>query len=74
MSGSGAIKLSRAFVCVSCDELFEASQTCPVCGSKQVWPIANWLQKAPSEKVIRLFETCLGREHGTVWHRPGGWR
>ncbi len=36
-------KLSKAYLCLDCDEIHENWMSCPVCGSKALAPLTKWI-------------------------------
>jgi hypothetical protein len=57
------IPLKNAILCIECESMFEDSnQTCPVCGSKFSWPIANWIGTMNQDP--NMVKTPMGWRHG----------
>jgi RNA polymerase subunit RPABC4/transcription elongation factor Spt4 len=49
----GYIKLTRAKLCMDCDGIFEAGDTCPKCGSMTWEHLRNWVEPFSVRKSDR---------------------
>lgn len=51
-------KISRQMVCINCDEVFDYGSACPVCASRQVYPIGRWVRHLPEVEPV-VTETVI---------------
>lgn len=52
-----AIRLEDAFFCLSCEGVTNCSDTCPVCGNRNLWPLQNWLGRVSGPENSRYRKT-----------------
>lgn len=65
------MKLSEAFLCLDCDEVYhrvQGDQMCPGCGSRFAHPIAHFIKEKKVCKcenscadVVRICKNCGGK-------------
>ena len=56
--------LENARFCIDCEEIFEASTSCPKCGSEVWHPIMNWIRpmsEAERRRVVKLRDVSADR-------------
>jgi len=46
-------KFNRQMICLDCDEVFSYGTACPVCASRQVYPIGRWIRPRPDKAAIQ---------------------
>jgi hypothetical protein len=58
---ASAISLGEAYFCLNCEVVTNCSDTCPVCGHKQLWLLENWLGRVNGFKNNGHKEDTLPR-------------
>lgn len=58
------MKLTNAYVCVSCDEIFSHRMSCPSCASTVVVPLERWIfqeEEVQTKKtdIMRLLQLAI---------------
>lgn len=45
-------KINQQMVCINCDEVFDSGYICPVCASRQVYPLGRWIRQTKEVEPV----------------------
>ncbi len=56
------MKLFKAYLCISCEEIFENKMICPSCSSTVIVPLSKWIVSLSEEELNRIKQEELNEE------------